>query len=206
MEQGELLSVIVLVFYRMKDLSANPGGGGFEHNPLICLAQGHWQHEETSSRLIIWTAALNRMPLLSLDIPSNMITCDGNSNAPALSNTGYVSVVKRRLILHGNAAVSLMGSGIGQQQLTAPSTHISYLPNYYHQVSGEWRLCCCCRCRCCCCCPRCGGGEKASLFVQRSSGLPCLPASIDTATSEDKNILSEDRGRLFICRIHLCSI
>lgn len=39
---------------------------------------------------------------------------------------------------------------------------------------------------CCCCCPPCGGGEKASLSAQSSSGLPPLPASIDTATSDDK--------------------
>lgn len=38
----------------------------------------------------------------------------------------------------------------------------------------------------CCCCRPCGGGEKASLSAQSSSGLPPLPASIDTATSDDK--------------------
>lgn len=109
----------------------------------------------------------------------------------------YLSVVQLHVILHGNAAVSLVGSRIGQRQLTAPSTHIIYLPNYYHQVSGEWRLCCSVRRR------------RESIFVCTEKLGASLPACLhrhSTILKDKKTILSEDRGRIFICRIHLCSV
>lgn len=120
------------------------------------------------------------------DAPFNIILGMGKQNYTCLTASSCGCVFNRRPVLHGDTLLLVWrGSRIGQLLLTAPSTHKSYPQNYYHQVSGEWRLCRRCCCYRCCCCARCGGGERASLSARRSSGLPCLPASIDTATSKD---------------------
>lgn len=132
------------------------------------------------------------------DAASNIMLGAGKQNYTCLTAASYG--VFNRSVLHGDTLLLVWrGSRIGQLLLTAPSTHKSYPQNYYHQVSGEWRLCRRC---CCCCCARCGGGERASLSARRSSGLPCLPASIDTATSKDYPLWRPRSSS----RIHLCSI